>query len=197
MFTQTTHITLLERLGKENDPLAWREFCNRYGTLIRNFARNQGLQPADCDDVLQDVLIALTKAMPRFEYDPLRGKFRSYLKTMTLHAIFDRLRQKRGQVPLEDIETDSGPAAAAADVQFDQQWEAQWRQYHLNQAMRIAQAEFSESDLAAFQRYAVDGLGATETANMLAMSVERVYQAKSRILKRLSEIIDRQVQEEG
>lgn len=94
MLTETTHISLLARLSGGEDPLAWTEFCHRYGELIRNFCRAQHLQPADCDDVLQDVLMSLTKSMPRFEYDPSRGKFRSYLKTITLHAIFARTRQK-------------------------------------------------------------------------------------------------------
>ena len=63
--------------------------------------------------------------------------------------------------------------------------------------MQTLQAEFNAADLAAFQAYAVDGEDAAAVAQRLGMSVESVYQAKSRILKRLSTIIDNQVREEG
>ncbi|HRQ76396.1 MAG TPA: sigma-70 family RNA polymerase sigma factor [Phycisphaerales bacterium] len=191
MIGQTTHISLLARLGEGADPLAWAEFCHRYGELIRNFARSRNLQPADCDDVLQDVLMALTRSMPGFEYDPSRGKFRSYLKTVTLHAIFARSRQNHGQAPLREVE------AAAARPDIESSWDEQWRQYHLRQAMNRIEAEFNESDLAAFTQYALNGRSAKDTAGALGLSLDQVYQAKSRILKRLSTLIDEQVEEEG
>lgn len=65
MLAQTmTHATLLERVSQSKDPLAWHDFCARYESLIRGFARRQGLQGADCDEVMQDVLMALTHALP-------------------------------------------------------------------------------------------------------------------------------------
>lgn len=191
MIGQSTHISLLARLGEGADPLAWAEFCHRYGELIRNFARSRNLQPADCDDVLQDVLMALTRAMPGFEYDPSRGKFRSYLKTVTLHAIFARSRQNNGHVSLPEVE------AAAARPDIESLWDEQWRQYHLRQAMSRIEAEFNETDLAAFTQYALSGRSAKDTAGTLGLSLDQVYQAKSRILKRLSALIDEQVEEEG
>jgi RNA polymerase sigma-70 factor (ECF subfamily) len=195
VFAQTTHISLLERLSDGRDAVAWHEFCTRYGDLIRNFARHQNLQQADIDDVLQDVLMALTKAMPGFVYDPSKGKFRSYLKTVTLHAIFARSRQKRGEVALEDVKTAAD--AAAADATVDGVWDEQWRQYHLRQAMRTIESEFNDLDIAAFKQYGVAGRGAKEVADELGVSVDSVYQAKSRILKRLGSIIEQQVGEEG
>jgi RNA polymerase sigma-70 factor, ECF subfamily len=200
VLVQTTHATLLARLGSSEDPLAWREFCSRYGDLIREFARRQSLQPADCDDVLQDVLMALTKAMPGFDYDPARGKFRSYLKTVTLRAIFAKRRQKVNQVPLLECggrESTGDADPPCNDSDFDEQWDAEWRQYHLRQAMDVIRAEFNEADLRAFQLYAVEGQSAAESAKSLNMSLDQVYQAKSRILRRLSAVIEQQVLEEG
>ena len=58
-------------------------------------------------------------------------------------------------------------------------------------------AEFNERDRMAFTRYAVLGQSAAQTAEALGMSLDQVYQAKSRILKRLTERISQQVEEEG
>jgi RNA polymerase sigma-70 factor (ECF subfamily) len=195
MGSYTTHITLLGRLSEGRDPAAWREFIDRYGGLIRGFARREGLQPADCDDVVQEVLASLSRSMPGFRYDPARGKFRSYLKTVALHAIYRRARQNRGQIALEDVE--AAGEAAADDSAAEERWEAEWRQYHLRLAMRTIEEEFHDKDRAAFEAYALQGRGASEVAAELGISVDSVYQAKSRILKRLSELVALQVREEG
>ncbi|UCC32255.1 MAG: sigma-70 family RNA polymerase sigma factor [Phycisphaerales bacterium] len=191
----TTHGSLLIRLRDGADATAWQDFHDRYGGLIRGFARRQKLQPADCEDIAQEVLLSLSEAMPGFRYDPRKGRFRSFLKTVTLRAIFKKRRQKRGHVNLEHIEEDT--RVAEADLALGESWEAEWRQYHLRTAMRVIEAEFGKTDRQAFQSYAVAGGDAREVASALDMSVDQVYQAKSRITKRLKQIIDEQVQEEG
>jgi RNA polymerase sigma-70 factor (ECF subfamily) len=191
----TTHTTLLSRLATGTDGAAWSEFWDRYGELIHRYARRRGLQPADADEVTQDVLVALSRAMPGFTYDPARGKFRSYLKTIVARAIRRKNDQKRGQVLLEDIEAAAGAPPAADAV--DDEWELEWRRYHLRLGMRKVELEFSRLDVAAFQAYAVAGRDSRETAEALGMSVDQVYQAKSRILKRLGELIATQIEEEG
>ncbi|MHC4100428.1 MAG: RNA polymerase sigma factor [Planctomycetota bacterium] len=191
----TTHATLLGRLARRADQEAWREFHERYGELIRCFARRYGLQPADCDDVVQDVLVALTASMESFRYDPAKGRFRSYLKTLTVRAVFQRLRRGRPEVSV--AEPDVLPAGTASDDNVEKQWEREWRHNHVRRAMRRVEAEFNEKDKIAFTHYAVNGMSARDTAAALGVSNDRVYQVKSRILKRLSGIIQEQIQDEG
>lgn len=192
----TTHATLLARLADGENATAWSEFCDRYGDLIRGFARRRGLQPADCDDVHQDVLLRLSKTLPGFRYDTQRGKFRSYLKTIVLHAIFDRSSQNRDLSAVDLVGVDS-LAANAADARDEELWEQEWRRYHVRCAMRVIAVEFSQRDAQAFQRYALDGADARQVAEELAMSIDQVYQAKSLILRRLTALIADQVAEEG
>ncbi len=161
-----THVTLLGRLADRADAAAWNEFYRRYGDLIRGFARRRQLQASDCEDVLQEVLLSLSQAMPGFRYDPAKGKFRSYLKTVTLRAIFRRSCQKRGEIGLEHIE--EATRAADADGAVEEGWEEEWRQYHLRQAMNTIAVEFNQADRDAFQRYAVENADARETAAALA-----------------------------
>lgn len=193
--SSTTHATLLARLAHGAESVAWEEFHQRYGALIRSFARRQYLQPADCDDVLQEVLLSLTRVLPGFSYDPSKGKFRSYLKTVTLRAIFKRKLRGKGEVNLEHIEEKT--QAASVDEVIEQHWEAEWRDYHVRLAMRTIQVEFSAADREAFERYARCGADAKSVAADLGLSVDQVYQAKSRIVCRLVELIDAQVRDEG
>lgn len=186
---------MLARLADGADRSAWDEFHDRYGELLRRFARSRGLQPADCDDVVQDVLLSLTRALPGFEYDPARGSFRAYLKAVTLRAVSKAIWQKRGVADLDTVE--GATRLAARDQTLDDEWEAEWQANHTRRAMRLLEAEFKRGDLRAFQRYALEGHDARETAAVLQMTVNQVYQAKSRILKRLTELVRQQVQEEG
>lgn len=183
-----THSTLLVRLRDAADGGAWREFLERYGDLIRGFCARRGLQAADVEDVCQDVMVSLTKAMGKFEYDPARGLFRSYLKTVVVHAISKRMCQKQAS---------AGLSQAPDPSDGEEPWELEWRQYHFRRAMHAIDSEFSEADRRAFRLYGVEGRPAPEVAELLGVSVDSVYQAKSRVLKRLSRVIDEQVREEG
>lgn len=195
MVGHTTHVSLLQRLasGRGGDSGPWNDFCDRYGDLIRGYARRRGMQPNDCDDIVQDVLLSLTKAMPGFQYDPAKGRFRSYLFTVVSHAVQRTWCQKNGERPLDD-----GAASFISDgSDADEQWETEWRQHHLRLAMKTIAAEFNPADRAAFESYAIDGRTVHETAQALGMTADQVYQAKSRILRRLSAVIHDQVQDEG
>lgn len=196
MLTGTqTHATLLARLAGDDAPAAWPEFVSRYGDLIRGFARRRGLQTADVDDVTQDVLVSLSKALPGFRYDPAKGKFRSYLKTVVVRAIAKKSLQRRGEFTLLDLDGATRDGLDAPDA--ESHWEVEWRQYHVRLAMRTINSEFNEADRSAFELYALHGREARDVASDLGLSVDQVYQAKSRITRRLAQLIEAQVQDEG
>lgn len=192
MHAPSTHVSLLERLASSEDQEAWQVFCERYGSLIRDYGRRRGLQPSDCDDLLQDVLLSLSKAMPGFTYDPQKGRLRSYLKAITMRAISRRARQNDGVRALDTLEGVEDPAA-----EEDAPWEEAWRQHHVRRALERMRSEFNERTLTAFSLYVLEGRPAQEAAEVLGASVEVVYQSKSRILKRLSELVAEQVRDEG
>lgn len=190
----TTHVTLIHRLSSGSDQNAWRDFCSRYELLIRSVSQRYGLVGSDADDVLQDVLLALTKAMPGFEYDPAKGRFRGYLRTVTLHSTYAKLRQKRGSPPLQGAGVSEIPDA---DARADELWEIEWRQYHMRRAMKTVQSDFAERDLLAFEAYVQLGKSAEDVATDFGLSVQTVYQIKTRVLRRLSAVIAVQVEDEG
>jgi RNA polymerase sigma factor (sigma-70 family) len=194
MLWQTTHITLLQRLsGGTDQGQAWRDFHARYADLILGFCRAKGVQHADAEDVLQDVLLSVSKAMPGFTYDPAKGRFRSYLRTATLHAISRRSRQNHSAVALETVE----PVADAGSNESDEHWEVQWRRYHLRRALRRLEDEVAARDIEAFDRYAIMGEHGPQVCADLGLTMDNLYQIKSRLLKRISSFIHEQVGEEG
>ncbi len=68
--------------------------------------------------------------------------------------------------------------------------------YHVGRAMRTIEVEFSEKDRLAFAQHR-QGRSAAETAEALGLSADQVYQARSRILRRVRELVAEQVEDEG
>lgn len=189
----TTDISLLHRLAGDVDPAAWAQFHARYHALILGFCARSGLQEADREDVAQEVLLSLCRALRNFSYQPERGRFRSYLKTVVVHAIAQRFRQN-GRSRALLIEAAEGEAAELRD---DEVWEEEWQKNHLRRAMERLMATISVQHRRAFIRYAMEGASVEETCRELGLTTKQVYTIKSRTLKQLRALIAEQVAEEG
>jgi DNA-directed RNA polymerase specialized sigma24 family protein len=90
---ERTPASLLERLRRPGDPDAWARFVALYMPLIYSWGRRVGLQEQDADDLVQDVLLALVRALPSFQYDRHKS-FRRWLRTITLNKWRDRCKQR-------------------------------------------------------------------------------------------------------
>ncbi|MFG0257152.1 MAG: sigma-70 family RNA polymerase sigma factor [Phycisphaerales bacterium JB043] len=192
MDVSETRVTLLTRLRDESDPAAWAEFYQRYQELIALFAGRWGLQQADCDDVIQETLAKLVRSMPSFEYDRTKGRFRAYLKTVVSSVVLTKLRQKAKRPDVQHLDHVPEPSSENIDLM----WESEWRRHHVRLAMRRIRNEYNSTDCLAFDRYALNGEDPKAVAESLSMSIDRVYQAKSRIMQRMRSLIDAQISEE-
>lgn len=192
MNSLSTHASLLARLSRGDDEAAWDACFARYRDLILGVARRRGCVGADAEDVLQDVFVELGKAMPRFLYDSERGRFRGFLKTIAGRVIGRHLRRR------DAMADGSLPAAeGSADPELEAAWEAEWRQHHLRQAMLVLRNEVRATDLRAFEAVTHGQRDPRTVASELGISVDSVYQTKSRIMRRLRELIAAQVADEG
>jgi RNA polymerase sigma-70 factor (ECF subfamily) len=194
----STHASLLARLVEGADDVAWREFHDRYHRLIRGVARRNGLQPVDADDLTQEVLAAVHRGIAEFRYDPQKGRFRGFLKTIALRAIWRRRRrpfhQQPAGLPAVDEPFADEPTAAAEQERI---WEAEWRQHHIRLAMATLAHETPPLQLRAFELLVIDAQSTAAVAAKTDLAVDQLYRIKSRLLARLRELIAAQVAEEG
>src|SRR5437868_8000185 len=86
-----TRPSLLVRLQDRSDQAAWMEFAQVYTPVIHRLALRRGLQGADADDLVQQVLTAVSKAIDRWEPDPARAQFRTWLHRVAQNFIINAL----------------------------------------------------------------------------------------------------------
>ena len=84
--------------------------------------------------------------------------------------------------PLED-----SPLMQLADPKSElgSQWDREHDAHVMNRLMELIAPQFEPTTLAAFRRVAVDGVSPAEAAEELALSLNAVLLAKSRVLNRL------------
>ena len=79
---------LCSRDGTQSD---WQAFYQQYQELIARWCVQFGVNPVDLGDIFHDILMKLLHSLPT--YDAASGhRFRSWLKTIVLNALIDRLR---------------------------------------------------------------------------------------------------------
>ena len=180
----TTPVSLLQRLGQPTNQEAWRQFVQLYTPLLYAWARRLNLPPQDAADFVQDVFTLLVQKLPLFTYDE-RRRFRGWLWTVTRNKLRERLRR-----PVLPASPADPALAAAADDPALELAESEYRQNLVSRALALMQAEFPPQVWKACWEYAVAGRPAPEVADELGISVNSVYLAKSRVLRRLRELLD-------
>jgi RNA polymerase sigma-70 factor (ECF subfamily) len=90
-----------------DDHVSWRTFFERYWRLLYNVARHSGLDDAAAQDVVQETVIGVAKAMPGFHYDPARGSFKQWLLRITRRRIMDQFRKAYRQPPKAELEPEA------------------------------------------------------------------------------------------
>ena len=70
--------------------------------LVRGHLRRKGLKTDDVEEVTQIVFAKLSQALPDFDLDKQRGRFRTWLWRVTCNALLDWLRSEQRRRKLED-----------------------------------------------------------------------------------------------
>ena len=182
-----TSTTLLKDITAA-DSARWPEFVSRYRPMMISYLKTH-FPAVDADDMVQETLIALAKALPRYRYDPGEtGLFRNYLTGILRNrALKSCERTIRDRAFLADLMDGAVPLPATSAEKDD----AAWRESLLEMAMHqlLADEQIPDKSKQMFQRLTVDGVAAKEVAEEYGASIDSVYQTKSRMMTRLREIV--------
>jgi RNA polymerase sigma-70 factor (ECF subfamily) len=186
----TTQQSLIERATRWEDE-AWRRLKATYTGLVRGFIRRKaaaaGHHHVDdyVDDVVQDVWIRLLTTSRSNPYDRSRGRFRSFLYTLTLSALNDFFRRERRHVAgRRALPASNTIIQTTADDEAE--WEREYRRAVLEAVLDELRTELLASNpirWESFKRYTLDQEEATRVAEALGITVAAVYQHTSRNVK--------------
>jgi len=177
----TTSPSLLLRIRNPEDGDSWQRFESVYSPVIRSYCRRRGIQATDIDDIAQEVMAAVSKAIQSFEYQPKKGKFRGWLATVTAN----KLRNFANKSTIEQEKFVEYLNQLANTPDSDSQWTELFMQQVFKAASDQVKQEVEDTTWQCFERAWIDGQPAAEIAEQLGLPIHTVYVNKSRVLKRM------------
>jgi RNA polymerase sigma-70 factor (ECF subfamily) len=183
-----TSQSLLEQLRRPRAEGVWQRFADLYTPMLRSWLRRyEALEPADVDDLVQEVLLTVSQELPGFEHNGRPGAFRSWLRVILVNRLrhFWRSRKHRpgamgGSDFLEQLDQleDAGSA-------ISQNWALEHDRQLMRRLFELIRPRFADVTWQAFRRQVIDGAPAETVAQELGIPHHSVYAAKSRVLKAL------------
>ena len=189
-----TRYSLLLHVGDPADGEAWLEFWRLYQPVVYRLGRQFGLQDADAQDLTQDVMAAVARAIRSWQPDSARGRFRTWLYTVVRNKTIAALRRRR---PGDRGTGDTGAFdnVESRPIEANAAFELEVRRAAFEQAADRVRPQVQTTSWEAFWRTSVLGHSIQETARALGISIGSVYAARSRILARLRTEADAMLEE--
>lgn len=182
-----TSLSLLERLRHSPKNESWNRLADLYTPLLRAWLRRYDVQESDANDLVQEVLLAVSKDLGKFEHRGQAGAFRGWLKAILVNRL-RKFWRARDRHPQARGDSDIDARLAQLDDPSSEMsliWNREHDQYVLRQLLALAEPHFEPATWTAFCRVALDGKKLDVVAKELGISLNAVCLAKSRVLRRL------------
>ena len=184
---ETRH-SLIARLKDPTDQAAWEEFVQIYRPVVYRIGIQKGLQAADAEDTSQKVMLSISKAVERWEPDPQRAKFRTWLNRVATSAVLNAIMRRKpdqGTGDSNQLELlDQKPVVDGPDSEMIQ---LEHRRECFRVAAKQIQSEFQSDTWQAFWLTSVEGRTVESVAQQLGKKTGSIYTARCRVMKRLQD----------
>ena len=189
-----TRESLLSRLKNRSDDESWMTFYQTYWRLIYNTAIRAGLNDAEAKDVVQETVVSVVKAMPDFQYDQKKGKFKGWLMRITQRRIADEWRKRdkalsnagsNWPVNEDGQEFDELNSIPDANDKLTQIWDAEWDRNLWLTALERVKQKVDLKQYQIFDLFVFKNLRVAEIAKTMNVNRAYVYLIKHRIQKLL------------
>jgi RNA polymerase sigma-70 factor (ECF subfamily) len=174
------------------DTEAWQRFVTIYAPLVYDWARTQGVPASDAEDIVQEVLAAVSRSLASFRQGQPGVSFRKWLWGICAHKIKDYYRDLRSRTSAEGGSSAYLRLQQVPDTPPAEETEEGRREISQLRRRAVLQLRglFEPQVWGAFWRVVVEGDAPAEVARALGVSVWAVYKAKSRVLLRLREELE-------
>lgn len=183
-----TQASLLVDLSDPANERAWSVFSQLYRPVIYRMAKRRGLQEADAQDLAQRVLISVASSISGWKPERQHGRFRNWLSRVTRNAIIDTFRSMKPDVAIGGSAIakilNQSPAAHETEIEYE------YERSVFREAARLVRTEFKEPTWLAFWETTVENRPIAIVAESLGQSAGSIYTARSRVMKRLREVVE-------
>jgi RNA polymerase sigma-70 factor (ECF subfamily) len=192
-----TRRTLLSRLRNLDDQESWRTFFNTYWKLIYGVATKAGLNSTEAQDVVQETVLAVTRNIGEFKYDPSTCAFKTWLLKVTRSRISNQFRSKNRHRAVHSSAGDETSGASLleqipdpAESQLEAMWEEEWEKNLMDAAIGRVKRKVDAEQFQIFDFYVLKGWPVLKVSQTFGVNIGQVYLIKHRIAK----LIRREVQ---
>lgn len=182
-----TSLSLLDRVRRSSDGDAWGRLVAIYSPLLKGWLARYDVPANDADDLVQEVLLAVSKEVDAFEHNGREGAFRAWLKTILINRMRNYWRARDRRPAARGDSDHQRQLNALEDPASDMSalWNREHDRHVSQQLMLEAERHFAPTTWQAFCRVALDGEKADVVAAELDLSLNAVFIAKSRVLRHL------------
>jgi len=187
-----TRSSLLAQVRSPDNREAWEQFVLIYRPVIYRMARRRGMQDADAQDIVQTVLMRVAGAINRWEKTEPGTRFHHWLRRVAKNAIFTALSRSpndaaSGGSNIHDLLTKQPEIAPDVEQELALEY---MREQYLRAAV-IVQTDVNTETWRAFELSLIDGKSCDEVAELIGKSIGTVYAARSRVMRRLRDQVQR------
>ncbi len=192
---QETSASLLSGLRKHDQhslyESSWERFVDQYTPIIYGWCRNTGLNHQDTEEITQQLMCRLVRALRNYQYDR-QQKFRSWLFVCTRNVIFQFWKDQaklKTESKFDLSEVSQGPSLIEfLNERYDREFEME--------ARRRVRQHVGDRDWKVFLALTETSIATSELAAELNLTVDNVYKIRSRIVAALHAEVSR-LQETG
>ncbi len=184
-----TRDSLIIQIQSPENRDAWVVFAQLYRPVIYRLARARGLQDADAEDLTQQVLLSVARAIPQWQRNP-NSRFRHWLNRIVKNAILNALTRGRNEVGVggsEFLNTVNNLPHEENEVESKIEYEYQRQLYR--RAAEIVRDSVNEDTWLAFLNTVVEGESTEVVAIRLGKTIGNVHAARSRLMRRLQMLV--------
>lgn len=187
---EVTDEGLLQKLKRTDAHDAWRIFFDRYSVAMLFYAQKLGLSEKEAEDAVQETMIALMRVLPRFRYNPGRGRFRNYLITILHRRCLQVIKRRPNNVDIDGLSYRETPALVE-DGEDD--YERHWRSSLVVAAWKSLcdDGVFDSRTMNVFEDLCFHERPVQEVCETYDLTANTVYQIKHRVTRRISAEVSR------
>ena len=170
------------------NPNAWVMIVTRYSPKIMTWMLLAGVDSSDAPDLLQDVWRSVLMSLKNFRREKPDDTFRGWLRTIAQRRIADYFESRSQQprnLPLAQLESLQSQNLLTDEIAAN----VSERVTLLQKYMQQVESEVKPNTWLVFQMHVIEEKSVEEVAAILKIPTYSVYTSKSRVIKRLRELL--------